>query len=1070
MNEIFIGRQEKGNDIVIDDNVLSRQHCKCIMGDDGVIKICDLDSKNGVFVDKKRITEATEIKPTSVVKIGSKLYTYDNVKKWFAEAKAKNSILPNINDLRQKYMQLSKFYSDKTDEMKKAVLANENPYKLVFATEESKLDYYINEYNRVFESFERLLSEISDATIKNSKEYYDDMDNIQQLVQNSKGGDREYIKDIRIVVDEVWSGLQKSVLGDIKKIYSDFDANYGKIFDEFYESCDENKPLWNKIVVKHDIPLSNINYGKENITKPLFKDSITVTKRCFVKFLNNNNLVLRYNNNTSKTACKLVNSLISRILVSSRQGNVGVHMIDCNDLDGTSNLFKLLNRKIFMIQSRADVVRNELSMLSLHIENVVHNLLQGSYTSLAEYNEGKENQEPYHMVVIKDFPFGFISESAHYLHKILSNGTRSGVQVVIMLNEDMVGNNEEAQKMVDLVGFESAEKDKCVELSLVDHVPANIEYDYNGLSDEQIQAVIKYVNAGFEVKKETVLRLLDYMIPRTEWWSGKSASRIDVPFGISSDMQTQSLHITQESGQNSAVVIGIPGSGKSVFLHALIANSVVHYSPKELQLYLLDFSGVEFNIYAQHKLPHARVIAPEAEREFGLSILKELKEEGTRRMTLCRENDVTNIVELKEKNPDIVLPRLLVIIDEFQKIFEIDNDKISQEANRYIHIIIQEYRKFGINLILATQKLPSKSILPRDLIANRVVFKSDPNDYSELIKWPSQTPKPQLGTGVCVYNDESGSEYANNVTKGFFIKTSTDLNTLLDDVTAFAGENPEKVDDTITLRVFRSDDLPDFKTKVMADKHYQLADVPREVGVYVGENIAIASTDVYVPLVKESSNNILIIGGRKDIANKIGYYALLSEASAHNENTAAFCVYNFMRDSDDLKYLFESEAFEAIKMTQQVHDAKTNKEVIEYLNVMKEVVDNRKDITDESEMRHVYLHFVDFQFARLFDMEGGDRQSEASKLLEYILNYGPSVGVFTILQVENLTSLNRIGRHIIKSFNHRIVMQMSEDDSNKVVGSAAANKLKIMGRPSTEYRALYFDVVNNNMTKFKPYK
>ena len=159
MNEIFIGRQEKGNDIVIDDNVLSRQHCQCIMGDDGVIKICDLDSKNGVFVDKKRITEATEIKPTSVVKIGSNLYTYDNVKKWFAEAKAKNSILPNINDLRQKYMQLSKFYSDKTDEMKKAVLANENPYKLVFATEESKLDYYINEYNRVFESFVRFLSE-----------------------------------------------------------------------------------------------------------------------------------------------------------------------------------------------------------------------------------------------------------------------------------------------------------------------------------------------------------------------------------------------------------------------------------------------------------------------------------------------------------------------------------------------------------------------------------------------------------------------------------------------------------------------------------------------------------------------------------------------------------------------------------------------------------------------------------------------------------------------------------------------------------------------------------------------
>lgn len=1070
MKEIIIGRQDKVNDIVIKDDSISRQHCKFTMSDDGIITACDLNSKNGVFVNNKRIAAPTVINASSKIKIGSLQYTYDNIKQWLVDVAAKKNVLPEINVLLLKYDNLSKIYKDKTAELKKTVETKETPYEIVFKTENLKMEYYINEYEKAFTAFENKLSEISEASVKDSRNYMDDADKIQQLLANATGGNKEYVKNIRYDIDSLWSGIQASVTKDIQDIYSGFDSYYAKLLNDFYETSDEQLPLWNKIVEKHAIAFSNIYYGNEQITKPLFKTSFTVNRKCFVKFLNNNNLILKYNNNTSNDANEIVNSMIARLLASSRQGNVMIHMMDCKDLGGTSNLYKMLNRRVFDIQARNEEVRSKLSDLLILIENVVQNLLQGRYTTFAEYNEGKENQEPYHVLVLKDFPYGFITESAYYLNKILGNGLRTGVQVIFMLNEDLA-NNDDAQKIIDFVGFERTMKEYCCEISLTKQLPITTKYQYSILSYDQIQTIIKYVNAGFEIKKDTVLRLVDYMIPEKDWWSGMSANRIDVPFGISANMETESLHITQESGQNSAVVIGIPGSGKSVFLHALIANSVVHYSPKELQLYLLDFSGVEFNAYAQHKLPHARVIAPEAEREFGLSILRELKAEGDRRMALCRDNDVTNIVELKEKNPDMVIPRLLVIIDEFQKIFEIDNDKISQEANRYIHIIIQEYRKFGINLILATQKLPSKGILPRDLIANRVVFKADPNDFGELIKWPSQTQKPHLGTGVCVYNDESGSEYANHVTRGFFIKASTDLNLLLDKVSSFADSHKDMVDESLTLRVFRSDSLPDFNNKVMAEKHYEQADVPKEVGVYVGEDIAIAPTDVFVPLVKESNNNILIVGGRKDIANKIGYYTLLSQAIAHTNGTASFGIYNFMRDSDELSYLYESEAFEAIKATQTLYIDKDKEDVLKSLNMIKDFVDDRRDASDENEMTHIYLHFIDFQNARMFDVEGmgSDRQSECSKLLAYILTYGPSVGVFTVLQVDNVSVLNRLGRYAIKAFNHRIALQMSEDDSNKVVGSSAANKLKVMGRPSTEFRALYYNVVNNNLTKFKPY-
>ena len=74
-----------------------------------------------------------------------------------------------------------------------------------------------------------------------------------------------------------------------------------------------------------------------------------------------------------------------------------------------------------------------------------------------------------------------------------------------------------------------------------------------------------------------------------------------------------------------ALIAGKTGSGKSTLLHALITNLALHLLPDEVELYLIDFKkGVEFKAYAQHRLPHARVVAIESEREFGLSVLQRL--------------------------------------------------------------------------------------------------------------------------------------------------------------------------------------------------------------------------------------------------------------------------------------------------------------------------------------------------------------------------------------------------------------------------------------------------------------
>ena len=1069
--ELYVGREEGLNDIVINDAKITRKHhCKCILRDDGVITILDLGSTNGVYVDDIRITEETAFEDVSQVKIGDAIFTGGEIREWFGEIAYSGAAKGEM--IKRKYEELSKCYKEKLNELLKAAEIHNEPFVLQFPSDDIKVEYYIREYDKQMSKILTMLGLISKSSRKDAIAIRDDMDLLAILGKEAQDEQREQCIEYRERVFDLVNSMQRDTMQKVKTVFDNLNEYYQEIFSSFYETTSTQSSIWKSMDNKRIIALPYLLYGFKDITFQLFEDSFQLQLFQFLPFLNHKNTILRYNSDASKTAQDVVNGLLGRMLAGSQSGNVQICVFDPKDLGGTSNVLKMLDRHVYTICARTSDMQAQLSMYDRYVEDVVQNLLQGPYTSLAVFNKGKEKQEPYQIVVLKDFPYGITPDMAHTILRIISNGIRAGVQFIFMINEDVLKLSEEYEKIGVIMRLNETSALQATEIDLTKE-PDNLreKQQYALLNDNLLLEIVQHINAGFEVKTEEILRLTDYMIPKEIWWTGQSASRADIPFGMANNKQIQKINFTQESGQNAAVVIGIPGSGKSVFLHALITSAAINYSPRELQMYLLDFSGVEFNVYARHNLPHARVIAPEAEREFGLSILREVFEEGARRMALCREKGVTNIVELKRKNPELVVPRLLVIIDEFQKIFEIENDNISKDANAKIHAIIQEYRKFGINLILATQKLPSKSIVPYDLIANRVVFKSDPNDFSNLIKWPHSIPQPRLQTGSCIYNNESGAEVANYVARSFYINASKELEDLLDEIADFANAHTDMMDDH-ELRTFRSDELPEFSERIVSGRHFEPQDMPREVGVYVGESIAIAPCHVYMPLTKDSNNNILIIGGVPNIAKGIAYHTLLSEIVVHTEKAANVILMNFMMEDDPMQNMFQSEMFASISEYCNIQEVHSSDDVKDYLQFVKdEVVDARK--SDPSKpMTHFFINIFEFQRGRVFDGVGsrGDMQSECTRLLEYILKNGPMVGVFTTLQVDNLANLNKIGYNTQNLFCHRIALQMSEPDSDKIVGNSAANKLLMLNRPATNYRALYYNHVNNSIFKFKPYR
>ncbi|MGC4894716.1 FtsK/SpoIIIE domain-containing protein [Micromonospora sp. DT31] len=158
------------------------------------------------------------------------------------------------------------------------------------------------------------------------------------------------------------------------------------------------------------------------------------------------------------------------------------------------------------------------------------------------------------------------------------------------------------------------------------------------------------------------------------------------------------------------LVGGRTGSGKTVFLLDVLYGLASRYSPDELGLYLLDFKeGVSFAEFTPTAvdpswIPHARTVGIESDREYGLAVLRTLSREMTRRATELKRAGVTKLADLRIGRPDVAMPRLLAVIDEFHVLFE-GNDAVARQAVALLEELARKGRSYGIHLILASQTI-----------------------------------------------------------------------------------------------------------------------------------------------------------------------------------------------------------------------------------------------------------------------------------------------------------------------------------------------------------------------------
>ena len=153
------------------------------------------------------------------------------------------------------------------------------------------------------------------------------------------------------------------------------------------------------------------------------------------------------------------------------------------------------------------------------------------------------------------------------------------------------------------------------------------------------------------------------------------------------------------------------------------------------------------------------MIAIESEREFGLSVLQRLDAELKRRGDLFRNLGVQDLAALSARpSRRRSLPRILLIVDEFQEFF-VEDDKIAQDAALLLDRLVRQGRAFGMHVLLGSQTLGGAYSLARSTIgqmAVRIALQCSETDAHLILSEENSAARLLSRPGEAIYNDANG--------------------------------------------------------------------------------------------------------------------------------------------------------------------------------------------------------------------------------------------------------------------------------------------------------------------------
>ncbi len=867
-------------------------------------------------------------------------------------------------------------------------------------------------------------------------------------------------------------------------------TGYAQVTGELSQMCDACQryfPNWSTTDwhdwQRPEVPPPAMQFGSYRLRLSAVKQGLSKDQRlvpgqteleipALMTFAEQPRLVISAAGTGRAAAVSVLQSMMFRFLTALPAGKLRLTIVDPSSLgENFANFMHLADFDEQLVGGRiwtdSRQIDERLTLLSNHMEKVLQKYLRNEFDSLHEYNQhAGEVAEPYHLLVVANFPTGLSDVSIRKLLSIAATGPRCGVYTLLSIDTDVKLPAE--YRLDDL--FTNAVHLEWVNDSLRWNYPL---FEKLPLTLDPLPPRERLTDLLHKVARESreasrVEVPFSVVAPAEDQvWSGSTAHELAAPIGRAGANELQSVRLGRGTAQH-VLISGKTGSGKSTLLHALVTNLALLYSPRELEFYLIDFKkGVEFKTYATGRLPHARVIAIESEREFGVSVLERLDEELRQRGEKFRQLGVQDLSGFRAASNE-AMPRILLIVDEFQELFVTD-DKLAQDAALLLDRLVRQGRAFGVHVLLGSQTLAGAYSLARSSLgqmAVRIALECSETDAHLILSDNNTAARLLNRPGEAIYNDQNGLVEGNSLFQVVWLSDEgrqrylaslrerlADFEYVEQPLVVFEGNVPADPSDNDSL--------------VKTLQCTEAKDVA-EPTIWLGSAVRIEPA-THVTLRRQAGQNLVIVGQDEPLA--LGILATSACALAAQRRGAGFAmtVLDGTRPESSHQETW-STVTQVLGGDVRVCTPRTAKDAIAALSA--EV--KRRSETGDAQFPPHYLIVHDlaqFRDLRLteddFGFSSGSTNGKSpavDKQFRDLLKEGPAVGVHVLIWCDSYNSLTRsLDRLALREIDYRVALQMSPGDSTSLIDSPAAGRLG-------EHRAILYRDDLGTQVKFRPYR
>lgn len=823
-----------------------------------------------------------------------------------------------------------------------------------------------------------------------------------------------------------------------------------------------------------DADLDHLLRALPSAASPTPKPSGHWSLPLLLRFPKEGSLLIEADASQRGLAIGTLNHVVCRLLAHAPPGRIAFTVYDPVGLGQSfAGLTHLADEAEHLIHGRiwtqASQIEERLAELSDHLEKVIQMYLRNDYPTIAEYNEQAGNiAEKYRFLVLADFPAGFTDLALRRLQSIATTGARCGV--FLLAHRDLgqplpadfpIQAFRQATVRLTLPAPAAASPSLLNDLS----VPGATLILEPPASTEAVTALIHQV-AHANRDSQRVEVPFAHIAPDAEaFWSGNTASELRVPIGRTGATKLQYLALGKATRQH-ALIAGKTGSGKSTLFHVLITNLALWCRPDQIEFYLVDFKkGVEFKCYATHRLPHARVVAIESDRDFGLSVLQRLDEELRRRGELLRSAEVQDIAAYRRSPGALPMPRVLLLVDEFQEFF-VEEDRIAQNASVLLDRIVRQGRAFGIHVILGSQTLGGAYTVARSTLGQMAVrIALQCNEADALLIMDEDNPAPRLLSrpGEAIYNDAAGAR---------------------------SGNSPFQV-------VWLPDEVRDAHLRRIREQADQLSPAPGSPLVFEGDAPAdvrenphfrqlLRKTAAHAPLVAKtwlgapnsikgptevafatrSTDNLLVVGQHDDALLGIFGIALSALAAQFPAGSAEFFVLDGSAPDSKDRAFFEQVAAslkQPVTIARPGDAAAVIQRLAEELRTRTTTPPAHGAVPARFLLVHGLQQFRALRQEDEFAFGSAESAPHPGTLFKELISEGPAHGMHALIACDTFGNAVRfLGRKGISEFSHRVLFQMSANDSASLIDNPMASRLGL-------HRALLYHDREGFIEVFRPY-